>query len=98
MLRNVFDHTPHRLQNPARRGVGGIEPAEHMRQFGKADGRVVADAISQQFIDNVRRAPLQDVETREELSSFDRLDTRAAVRTYPEFFPHYFLNCGSIST
>ena len=39
-----------------------IEPPEYMRQFGKADGRMVADAICQQFIDGVWRAPLQNVE------------------------------------
>lgn len=59
---NVLDRLPDRFQHRFRRRVGRVQAAEHMRQFGKANGRMVAEAIGEEIVDRLRRTALQHIE------------------------------------
>jgi len=59
---NVLNRLPDRFQHRFRRRVGRVQATEHMRQFGEANGRMVAEAIGEEIVDRLRRTALQHIE------------------------------------
>lgn len=60
--RNILDRIRNGSQDQLRRRVRRVEPAEHVAELGKADGRVMTEPIRQKVIDRFGRTSLQDIQ------------------------------------